>query len=109
MFEKSFLKSAGQLWKVWLSIALAVVAWVCVLVVLGGYVGDDPGRSMLIVVTGLFLAVGGFIWACRTVRCPACKARLLWMAASKQSHKTWLISLITQSQCPSCGAAGQKC
>jgi hypothetical protein len=107
MFENSFLKSAGQLWKVWLSIALAVFASVCVLVVVKGYVGDDPGRSMLVVVTARLLAVSGFIWACISVRCPACKARLLWMAVSKQSHKTWLISLITQSECPSCGAASR--
>ena len=109
MFEKSFLKSNGQLWKVWLSITLAVFALVCVLVVLGGDAGDNPGGSMLIVVIGLVLAVGGFIWACISVRCPACKARLLWMAVSKQSHKTWLISLITQNECPSCGAASREC
>lgn len=103
MLQKSFLKSSGQLWKLWLSLALVVLGWLSIPLALGGYVDQDSGA--LLILAGVFVAVCATVWASISIKCPACKARLLWRAISKESHKTWLVSLLSQSECPHCGAA----
>ena len=104
MLEKSYLRSSGQLWKLWLGLTLAVLGWISIPLELAGYMGPGDAGSLLIV-AGVSVAVCGFVWASISIRCPKCKARLLWRAVRKQSHKTWLVSLVTDSECPNCGAA----
>ena len=64
------------------------------------------GRSTLRVIFDLFgitLAMGCFFFACRAIRCPACRARWVWDAMRRHSASRWMYALLEARVCPGCG------
>lgn len=62
--------------------------------------------TTMLIVIGLALSAGGFVWAALTIRCPSCGTRLLWKAMRERTlleHEHWLLSL---EVCPACGSDG---
>lgn len=102
MFENSYLRASRQLWKLYLMSALLVVAMLIALLALAGILGQDPEILMPVVIVSIALGIGGFIWACYSIRCPKCSAKLLWVSLNNRVEKNWLILLIGRSQCPVC-------
>ena len=58
MLEKSYLRSSGQLWKLWLGLTHAVLGWIRIPLELAGYMGPGDAGSLLIV-AGVSVAVCG--------------------------------------------------
>jgi hypothetical protein len=108
MFDRTYVKKSGQLWK------LAVVGSLTVIGLALMWLGqrrlgespssEDSGLIMLVVGVGLGLASG--VWAVWAVRCPRCGSKLLWRAVSEQDSGSWLQWLMAQDECPSCRPAG---
>ncbi len=103
MFDKSYLKKTGQLWKFYVFFTGFPVVGVS-LVFLGfrGKTFDDVNLLAYLVIFGLFLAVSGFILGVRTIKCPKRKVRLLWKAVREQSYQNWFLWLMSLEECPVC-------
>ena len=54
-------------------------------------------------VGGVVLALGGFFFGCRSIRCPSCRARWVWDAVSRHAASQWLHALLSATVCPVCG------
>jgi hypothetical protein len=103
MFERSYLKLTGQMWKFYLFfMAFPLLGLELIGLVLRGSIGDQGTLSMLFISLGVGLAVIGFILAVITVRCPKCKAALLWKAVKGKSHQNWFDWLVQLDACPVC-------
>ncbi len=105
MSDKSLLKSSGQLWKLYASFVLSFLGLALVMLAVAA-----PGRygvnaSILLIVGGLVLGIGAFIWACLAIRCPSCGAKLFWIAVSRETPADWLSKLLGRTSCPACGRA----
>ena len=61
--------------------------------------------AILVVLTGVFLGLSGFVYGCSAIRCPDCGARWLWLGVSGKSAGHWLPWLLNQSNCPKCKGA----
>jgi len=59
------------------------------------------GPSVLII--GFALAIPAFVGLCVFVRCPLCRARIIWHAVSRDSHPRGTNGLLIAAKCPSCG------
>jgi len=64
---------------------------------------DHGASHELLTLFGVFCAAAALVLCCTAVRCPVCRARWVWMAASKQRHNVWLTWLLNLEACPSCG------
>lgn len=102
----SLLDRTGQTWKlrstVWTGIVGMAMTFGAV------WHGTSQGWKLpaILVIFGLALWTGGFVWAALTIRCPSCGARLLWKAMRERTlleHEHWLLSL---EVCPACGSDG---
>ncbi len=64
---------------------------------------DRGATHELLTLFWVLCAVGALAFTGTGVRCPACRARWVWMAVSKQRHNAWLPWLLKLESCPSCG------
>lgn len=102
MFERSYLRKAGQLWKFYLGMTAVAVGGILIwagrsqLEAFGERAGD-------VMLAGTALGVAGMVWSGVAIKCPKCGARLFWHAMSKQSPGSWLTWLFELEACPSCG------
>jgi hypothetical protein len=108
MFEKTYLQRAGQLWKVWTTIAIAVLGAVTVWLGQSRLPSDTSKDSsgLILLLSGIGVTFGALAWAVWSVRCPTCRAKLFWRALSEQGAGAWLHWLLAHAQCPFCGATG---
>ena len=107
MFDNSYLKSSGQMWKFWLFfLALPLVGLALLAAVLKGFVGQNINLSIFLILSGLGLGLAGFILGCVTIKCLDCGARLLWKAVREQPSGSWFTWLMGLERCPACGARG---
>jgi hypothetical protein len=103
MFDKSYLKSTGQMWKFYLFfMAFPLVGLALIGMVLKGMLGERVNLLIFLALLGLGLAAAGFVLGVITVQCPKCNARLLWKAVREQSHQNWFNWLMGLSKCPVC-------
>ena len=101
MFEKSFLKTTGQMWKIYLFfVGFEVAGLGLIFLSLNGTAEDDI--SAVLAMVGLGLAISGFVLGVLTVRCPKCKTHLLWKAVKEQPFQSWLLWLSKLTSCPAC-------
>lgn len=103
MSDNSLLKSSGQAWKPYTSFALSLLGLILLLLPISSPDRYGDRASILLIVGGLGLAVGSFVWASLSIRCPACKAKLFWIAVSGHSPTDWLTWLLRRVDCPVCG------
>lgn len=59
--------------------------------------------SFLVVLTGTILSIASFLFACLAIRCPSCHTHWAWKAISQEDASEWLMSLMSQTECPKCG------
>ena len=106
MFDKSYVKSTGQMWKFYLFFgSFPALGLASVFLALNGVTGVTPEDANLfafLVIFGLSLALSGFVLGVLTVKCPKCKARLLWKAVKEQSSQNWFFWLMGLETCPMC-------
>jgi hypothetical protein len=104
MSNNSFLKQSDQLWKLNLGTLLLVCGFGLVLfpLVARQLFAERQELLILIMITGLLIGLGGGLWAWFSIKCPSCKARLVWLSFTKQFDKNWLLSLVSLTRCPIC-------
>ena len=57
---------------------------------------------MALAACGLFLGCATFVWFAAVLRCPSCRAKLVWTMASSRPHSSWIIDLAALDRCPAC-------
>ena len=101
-YAPSILRKSGQWWK------LAVAFWGMLLGSAAVFFGsihltpDGPVYPLFLVLSGLSLSLGTFVFACRSIRCSNCGSRWLWTAITAQKAGNWLRWLLSNSTCPKC-------
>jgi len=97
-----FLQRTGQLWKFLLGCGVATIGLLIIFAMLRlgpGTISDDLAAAFLI---GANVAnVCAAVWMLRAIKCPQCRARLLWHAIREQ-HPKGLHWLFTFVACPYC-------
>src|SRR6266496_1656677 len=94
MFERSYLKATGQLWKFYLFLAAPILGVVLIISSLE-IMPKQENLALVLLLSGILFGFIGFSWACLTIMCPRCQTRLLWMALKKQSHQNWMSWLLS--------------
>ena len=61
------------------------------------------GVGTIFNVVGLTVALSCFLFACRAIRCPACRAKWVWDAMRQHAANRWLYALLGARVCPVCG------
>ena len=59
--------------------------------------------DIVIVIGNVIAGVGAFAWMCLFVRCPKCKARVVWMNANAVGPNQFLEDVLENGRCPRCG------
>ena len=103
MFNRSYLKSAGQTWKLYLFFLIfPLVGLALVFSALKGAGGEDVNLPIFLLLSGLGLSISGFVLGVLTVKCPKCSSLLLWKAVKEQPHQNWYVWLMGLDKCPVC-------
>ena len=102
--EGSYLKTSRQIWKFNLFFALMMCSGVMMAVAFVGMRGENAWRFVVVMLVGVAVALISSIWACLAIRCPRCKARLLWKAWREQSAQSWFFWFTNLKRCPACGS-----
>jgi DNA-directed RNA polymerase subunit RPC12/RpoP len=102
--EGRFLKWTGH--QVGVGVAFGVCMIGCLMVLsvepLEWIALDRPLRPWVLL-TGFGLAIPAFVGLCAFVRCPRCRARVIWHAFSRDSHPHGTSGLLAAARCPHCG------
>jgi hypothetical protein len=101
MAGMTILQRSAQQWKLYLGVLLMLTG--AAATARGPSIEPGPVWPLLTIVGGLTLTFGAGIWLVRSVRCPRCSARWLWMAATGESAGRLLSGLFTSTQCSVCG------
>src|SRR5262245_19477909 len=107
----TWLSATGQRWKlVVYGFLLALSAASVVLLILAFYdvgVARSVGvlrAALLVIVCGTV----GMMWLCFAVRCRKCHGHPAWYLMRKAPIGRWIKTLISATQCPSCGDRPQS-
>src|SRR4051794_8625789 len=102
MISDSYIGRSGQLWKIWIAAFLLVIGF---LMLLFGFSPTFQNRQSFgagLALAGVGLSTLGFVWACLSVKCRKCSARIVWKAMREQPHNKWLNWLLINKTCPYC-------
>jgi hypothetical protein len=89
MLNNSVVKNSGQLWKLFIALALLVLGSIAPLF-------ESLGIS---ITSGTAIAVVGYAFGLLAIRCAECRSLWFWEAAKDAS---WYLPLFKQSSCPKC-------
>jgi phage FluMu protein Com len=91
------------MWKFYLFFTIfPFIGLALVFLALNGVIPGDANLFSFLVILGLTLAASGFALGVLTIKCPKCKARLLWKAVKEQSHQNWFLWFMSFEKCPNC-------
>ena len=113
--RNSFINKTGQKWKV--AIAFLFLALAFLFIVLDIWIINDPknvffsivgleeenANSMFLIFILIFLYFLFF-----TVKCPACKKKILYKIISNCGLTDWITLIVTFEDCPFCGSTGTR-
>lgn len=108
MFDHSYIKATGQLWKLSLLFVLPLIGLGLIIFALSGILGDTVETSGVAFIAGLCLTLVGVIAPLLMIRCPGCKTRLLWRAIREQETGGWLSYILLQERCFVCGRSSDS-
>ncbi len=100
----SWIVATGQAWKLYVAVAGFTGSLGCFTLGLFSLAAGS-GRSVAWIVCGLFLGAATFVWFVVALRCPHCRAKLVWTMVATRPHSTWVIDLAALEECPVCRAA----
>jgi hypothetical protein len=52
---------------------------------------------------GTLVGLTGFVWECVSVRCPRCRAAVVWKTFNTRSPNAAQVAIWNQATCPACG------
>lgn len=87
--KNSVIQLTGQTWK----FVLAILA-----LLVGSFAPIWPATGITWT-SGTILAVGGYVFGCAIIRCPACKSRWFWDALMRPE---WYKPVLSAPSCPAC-------
>ena len=101
MFDRSYLKASGQLWKLGVFFACPLVA---LSLIIGAFTAfpNHEQLAIIMVLSGVLLGLLGLVWASLAITCRQCKARLFWLAVKSQAQSNWMAWLLSLERCPKC-------
>src|SRR5712691_7571531 len=100
MGQTSFLELTGQATKFLAGIGLFITLGVLLVwMFLYAELTDYFAFMFLSTVVAAFM-VG--LWLCFAIRCPRCKARVVWIAIREHAIGKWLFWLLALRTCPRC-------
>lgn len=109
MFKKSMIKKTGQWWKARLGFYIMIFGGLLMSVgeYLPWFVEHDAAQFMQ--VSGMLIGLLGMIFLFIAIRCPYCKARWIWIFASKRKVvQRWGGGLFAHETCPECDNTGVR-
>jgi hypothetical protein len=89
VFGKSVIKATGQWWKAQAAF-WGVIAGGAVMFIGLARLRDAPRGALFMVATGICVAVAAAVLGIATIRCPACRARWVWLAATSRESNEWM-------------------
>ena len=100
MGQHSFLEATRQTTKFFTGLGLFVS--IGILLVWSFLYADltDLAVYLILSMVAAVCAVG--VWLCLAIRCPRCRARIVWVAVREHPIGGWLSWLLTLSICPVC-------
>lgn len=99
-----FLKWTGHHRAIGLVFALFMLGCLMVLAVSADWMDLlDDSLGPWVLLTGFALAIPAFIALCAFVRCPRCRARVIWHAVRKNAHPHGVNGILLATKCPFCG------
>jgi hypothetical protein len=101
MFDRSFLRTSHQLWKVWVFVLIQLTA-----LALFVFASSSQPFGISETLAALALSLASFAWVCWSVECPNCKSKLMWRGARKNPLSVWLSDVILLESCPGCNFRG---
>jgi len=101
MGQMSFLQVTDQATKFFVGVGLFVtlgvlLVWMFLYAELNNYF---PFMLLSTVVA----AFGVALWLFLVIRCPRCKAKIVWIAVHEHATDKWLFWLLALTICPKCG------
>ena len=100
MSQASFLEVTGQATKFFVGVCLFVVIGMCLTWMFLSAELTDYFPFMILSTVVAALAVG--VWLCLAIRCPRCRARIVWVAIHERGVGDWLFWLLALQTCPRC-------
>jgi len=100
--HSNWITATGQAWKLYVAVAGFAGSLLCFTVAFFS-LGAGGGEFLGLMACGAFLAVATFVWLTAVLRCPHCKANLVWTMVASRPHTSWLIDLAALERCPACG------
>src|SRR6266545_3627731 len=99
--SKSFIALTGQATKLYGGIAcfLAIGAVVGVLM----FFTSLSDVLVIVTVAAVMAALALGTWLCLAIKCPNCRARVVWLAMRHHSAEHWFWWLMNLTRCPRCG------
>lgn len=98
---ESWIVRTGQAWKLYVTLGGlggALLCWTVALFVLG----SGGGRFVAWTVSGIALGLATFAWFAAVLRCPHCRAKLVWTMVASRPHSSWVVDLAALERCPAC-------
>jgi len=113
MNGQSIIHKSGQWWKAhlsfWSMMAGGVSLFISVRLMSGpSDAGSDAMYVLALFLGSLALIFGAIVFACVSIRCPACRAPWVWLGVNGKSHRSWLTWLLSQPACPVCGSVSER-
>lgn len=98
---------AGEFWRLTRQVWSVRIAWgLSTLFGIGAILWSMVSVNLLLFFGCLAAFVMVAIWAIVTIRCPACRTKLLWRAVRHEGVSSWGESLAVLDRCPVCGFSG---
>lgn len=102
----SVLSLSRQTWKLYAMTLGVVIAGALMVVAQLNIESMSAERFAVVMLTGSCIALGSLLIAFAGIRCPTCRSRWLWQAATKQRSGNWLNWLSALKRCLPCGYGG---
>jgi len=106
MFDKSIINKTGQMWKFYLWFLASLIGGISIFAMVKLIDSLPMSYGITLFLVAIVSELAGMTFAILAIRCPKCKMRWFWHAIRREHFNGWLVWLLTQNECPSCGNKG---
>ncbi len=100
--QSNWIFASGQGWKLYVALAGFGGGLLCFSAAVLSLSGSSMRVVGLCIIVGSLLCVSTFLWLITVLRCPHCRAKLVWTTAKSRPHSSWMIDLAGLDSCPMC-------
>jgi hypothetical protein len=99
---RTYLRWTGQHKRIVAAYGLLILGGILTYVSSSEWIDIPDSLWPVVLLSGLALTFVSFVGLCLFVRCPRCRVRLFWHAASEDAHPHGLNGLLLATKCPFC-------